>query len=113
MPVKTFKEWLYNLCNQTDMSNEEDATMLVQTLARELKLYHAVAMRHEEKLKETLTAKEYEEYSAETSKELFREDLDGMADGDFKDFCIKHFDEITSPDGIIIIDSSEADDGTD
>lgn len=48
----------------------------------------------EEKLKELMGEKEYALWSAEVAKKAFREEVNGMEDGDFKDFILTNFDEI-------------------
>lgn len=55
----------------------------------------AKVMRYmEEKLKELMGEKEYALWSAETAKKVFREEVQRMEDGDFKDFILTNFDEI-------------------
>lgn len=53
-----------------------------------------IAKHMEEKLKELMGEKEYALWSAETAKKAFREEVQGMEDGDFKDFILTNFDEI-------------------
>lgn len=51
--------------------------------------------RMDEKLRELMTKEEYVEFSSQIAKESFRIELENMADGDFKDFCLGNFDAIT------------------
>jgi len=51
--------------------------------------------RMDEKLRELMTKEEYTEFSRQIAKESFRIELESMADGDFKDFCLENFDTIT------------------
>ena len=51
--------------------------------------------RLEQKLMELMGKEEYGKFSTEVAKEAFRIELNGMADGDFKDFCLDNFDKIT------------------
>lgn len=49
----------------------------------------------EEKLIELMGAEEYKKFATEIAREGFRQEIDGMADGEFKDFVKDHFDQIT------------------
>lgn len=51
--------------------------------------------RYEQKLIELMGAEDFAKFSTEVAKEAFRSELEGMAPGDFKDFCLKNFDKIT------------------
>lgn len=53
------------------------------------------ALLYEEKLKELMTQVEFKTFSVEVAKKVFRAEIEGMKDGDFKDFCIDNFDKIT------------------
>ena len=53
------------------------------------------ALLYEEKLKELMTQVEFKTFSTEVAKKVFRAEIEGMKDGDFKDFCIDNFDKIT------------------
>ena len=53
------------------------------------------ALLYEEKLKELMTQVEVKTFSVEVAKKVFRAEIEGMKDGDFKDFCIDNFDNIT------------------
>lgn len=90
-----YKEWLHDLCSSADLANEQEATKLVQTLASELMHYHHIAMSHEDKLQEIMSAKDYKTYTSKLAKELFRMTVQSMPESEFKDFTIKHLDEIT------------------
>lgn len=50
---------------------------------------------YDKKLKELLPEDEYHEFTVNAAKEAFKHELDGMADGDFKRFCLDNFDKIT------------------
>lgn len=51
--------------------------------------------KYDEKLKELMSEEEYEKWSLETAKEMFKRDIEQIEDNEFKQFCIDHFDEIT------------------
>ena len=53
------------------------------------------ALLYEEKLKELMTQVEFKTFSVEVAKKVFRAEIEGMKDDDFKDFCIDNFDNIT------------------
>lgn len=99
--MKTYKEYIYDLCTEADMNNPEEATRLAQMLATECMDEHNVAMRQEAKLKEVLSAKDYEEWSRATARELFKEHIENMEQSDFKDFVLENFEEITDIDAPI------------
>lgn len=54
-----------------------------------------VMKQMEAKLIELMGEEAYSAFSREIAKEGFRKEIDGMEDGDFKNFVIEHFDEIT------------------
>lgn len=54
------------------------------------------AQRMEDKLIELMGAKEYDKWSTETAKEGFRYAVEELPEGEFKDFCHKHFNEIVN-----------------
>ena len=54
-----------------------------------------VMKKMEEKLIELMGQEAYTEFSIGIAKEAFREEVDGMEDSDFKNFCKEYFDEIT------------------
>lgn len=54
-----------------------------------------VMNEYEKKLKELMGEKEFEDFVTNVAKEAFREEIKGMADGAFKDFCLENFDKIT------------------
>lgn len=92
--MRTYREYLYEMCNSTDLSNEEDATLLVQTLVGDCLRYHDVAVEQEKKLQEIMSFKDFTEWSSNVAKRMFKEEVNGMADGEFKDFVLENFDEI-------------------
>lgn len=52
------------------------------------------ALLYEAKLKELMTQVEFKTFSTEVAKKVFKAEIDGMADSDFKKFCQEHFDTI-------------------
>lgn len=59
-----------------------------------------VMRRMEAKLQDLMTEEEYLEFSKEVAKEAFQMETEDMADSEFKDFVLEHFDEITGEDEI-------------
>ncbi len=51
--------------------------------------------RMEDALRHFMEPKEFAEFTKTIAKEAFRIEMEDMADGDFKDFVMEHFDEIT------------------
>ena len=49
---------------------------------------------YEKKLKE-LMGEEFVEFTKEVAKGAFKEEIDGMAESNFKNFCLENFDMIT------------------
>lgn len=92
----TYREYIYEMCNNTDMANEEKATLLAKELATEAIEYHDISMAQEAKLQEIMSYADYVKWSKETAKRIFKNEISGMADGDFKDMILEHFDEITA-----------------
>ena len=54
-----------------------------------------VMKKMESKLIELMGQKEYAAFAIEIAREGFREEVNGMADSEFKDFIEENFDEIT------------------
>lgn len=50
------------------------------------------------KLKEFMSPAEFAAFSAQVARDAFREEVEGMADGEFKDFILQNFDKITGDD---------------
>jgi hypothetical protein len=48
----------------------------------------------EEKLIELMGQEAYTEFAVKIAREGFRKEVEGMADGDFKNFVIENFDKI-------------------
>lgn len=58
-------------------------------------LLNKICMAYEAELKKRMTPDEFSEFSAKVAKALFADELIGMADGDFKEMCLDHFDVLT------------------
>jgi len=59
------------------------------------RLYLFCLRKMEEKLKEFMTEEEYDKFSTEIANEGFKNEVENLPDGKFKNFIIDHFDEIT------------------
>jgi hypothetical protein len=57
---------------------------------------------YENQLKKLMKKEDYEIFVKAASIEIFRADVESWEDGDFKDFCLEHIDEITADDFISI-----------
>ena len=53
-----------------------------------------IVKRYEEKLKTLMPEDEYYEFTSQTAKDAFRDEIDRMADGSFKNFCKANLDLI-------------------
>ena len=94
----TYKEYIYNICNATDLDNKNDVIETMQHLAKGLIDYHDTALAYQEKLKETMTTKDYREFVTARAKERIKRDIENIEDEEFKTFCIENFDDITGGD---------------
>lgn len=92
----TYRESIYKLCKGTDLTNQEDVLQLIQKLAHDCTMYFDIIDRHEKKLKKLMSYADYTQYVRDAAKEIFMNDVNGMEDSDFKEFCLEHADEITS-----------------
>ena len=54
-----------------------------------------VCKLYEEKLKSLMKKGEFERYVTSIARDMFLEDINNMADSEFKDFCINNFGLIT------------------
>ena len=53
---------------------------------------------YENQLKKLMKAEDYEKFVKAASMEVFRADIMSWNDGDFKQFCLDHIDEICADD---------------
>ena len=91
----TYKEHIYEVCKNTDLDDKDDVIETISWLATELIRANKINLDYDEKLKEVMTAKDYLAFVEEKAKELFKEEIEEMAESEFKTFCIDYFDEIT------------------
>ena len=91
----SYRQYLYDLCTGTDFSNKDDAITLAQMLVEEAMMYHDLTMTYEAKIKELMTAKDYEEWAAKRAREMFRKQVEAMEESDFKQMILDNFEEIT------------------
>lgn len=95
MPKRTYREYIYDICSSVDPNSQESVTLALQVLAKEAVRYQELCMKFDEKLKELMPYKDFVEMSAKIGKEMFRQDIEEMPDGDFKDFVLENMDRIT------------------
>ncbi len=60
----------------------------------EIRRLSTIAKRSEEKLQELMPGEEFHKFMTSVARETFRMEISGMADGAFKDFCLKNLDGI-------------------
>lgn len=58
--------------------------------------YMYVIKEYERKLKEYMSEDEYTRFSIWVSKNGFRQEVENMEDGEFKNFILENFDTITN-----------------
>lgn len=95
----TYREYLHKICTETDMDDKEDVTRLIQFLLQEAVEANSLSHRLEDKLKEVMSAKDFEEFVEINATEMSKEWLHNLPDSEFKDFALRNFD--------IIIDESK------
>lgn len=95
MKQLTYREYLYELCTGTDFSNKDEAMRTAQLLAKEAMMQHDAAKAYEAKVKELMTARDYGEWVAKKSEELFGAQVKAMEESDFKRMILDNFEEIT------------------
>lgn len=96
--MKTYREYIHDICTDTDLNDKESVTETLQMLAKEAVDNHDLLMTQEAKLQEVMSYKDYTEWTSKVAREMFCKDINGMPDGEFKDFVLKHFDEIVGDD---------------
>lgn len=93
-----YREMVYRLCSEADLDDKKDVLALVKFLASEAVQAHEVNRRFEDKLKELMTYKDFTEMSMEIAKEMFKQDVEAMPEGDFKDFITENMGDILGED---------------
>ena len=93
--MPTYREYIYRICSDVDLSNKDDVISAMQKLANEAVRNNDVNEKFEDKLKELMTYKDFTAFSMAIAKDLFRQDVDAMEDGAFKTFVMDHFKDIT------------------
>lgn len=91
----SYRQYLYDLCTGTDFSDKDEAIRTAQLLVEEAIMYHDIALAYEAKVKELMTAKDYEEWAAKRAREMFRKQVEAMEESDFKRMILDNFEEIT------------------
>lgn len=90
----TYREHIYNMCKETDFNDPVQGEFLAKFLARELMNMHTTAMNCEKKLKQIMTAEDFDNFSTDLAKVVFRQEIEGMADSNFKKFVLENMDWI-------------------
>lgn len=91
----SYRQYLYELCTGTDFRNKDEAIRTAQLLVEEAMMYHDTSIAYENKCKELMTAKDFEEWSKSMAKKLFRKQVEAMEESDFKKMILDNFEEIT------------------
>lgn len=61
----------------------------------ELEQMRKITVAYEEKLVQLMGPEAFGAFAVEVGKMLFGADVEGMPEGDFREFVLKNFDEIT------------------
>lgn len=67
----------------------------MKILKRDLKSYMIATKLYEAKLSELMPEDEFMDFIISVARDVFKTELEDMAEGDFKDFVLKHMEEIT------------------
>lgn len=92
--MASFKEDIYRMCTKTNFKDPTEAQVLAEFLARQLMLLHKTSTQLEAKLKELMSAKDFEDYSKELAKELTRDFVSSLPDSPFKGFAVENLEAI-------------------
>lgn len=92
--MSKFTEEIYRICTETNFNNPNEAQALAEILARNLMITNKMAMQYEEKLKELMSAKDFEDYSKELAKGLTRDFFSSLPDSPFKEFATENLERI-------------------
>lgn len=93
-----YREMVYHLCSEADLDDKKDVLALVKFLANEAVQNHEASKRCEDKLKELMSYKDFVEFSMAIAKEMFKQDVEAMPEGDFKDFITENMGDILGED---------------
>ena len=94
----TYREYIYDMCKSADLTDEEQVTVVIQRLAKDCIMYHDMVMDYEQKIKELMTASDYEKWITDRAKEMFKKEVYAMEDGEFKGFCLENMSVILEDD---------------
>lgn len=92
--MASFKEDIYRMCTETNFKDPTEAQVLAEALARNLMVFHKIAMQQEVKLKELMSAKDFDEFSNDQAKELTRDFVSSLPDSPFKEFAVENLEAI-------------------
>jgi len=88
--LPTFREYIFEICDKTDLKDEEAVVGAMQTLAKEAITNHDIAMDYEAKLKEVMSAKDYDEFMTKCGKQMYRNWVNSLPDSPFKTFALEN-----------------------
>lgn len=82
-----YSEYIFGICDRTELDKKEEVVLAMQMLSQECIENHNLVMMLDEKLKEIMTAKDYDEFSEECGKALFQQWVEMCPNEDFKSFA--------------------------
>lgn len=92
--MRTYRDYIYDLCSSVDMDDKADVTLALQILAKDAVRRNDLCIIQEKKLKELMSYADYAEWTTKQAREWFKEDIAEMADSEFKDFIIENMGAI-------------------
>ena len=90
----TVREYVYDLCENTDLDDKDDVIYTLRTLALKVVLLNDIFLEYEDKLKELLNYKDFVALTNKSAKYLFKSEVDALEEGEFKEFILNNFDDI-------------------
>lgn len=88
--MPTYRECIFEICDKTDLKDKEAVVCAMQILAQEAITQHDIAMDYEAKLKEIMSAKDYDEFTTEAGKQMYRNWVNSLPDSPFKTFALEN-----------------------
>lgn len=92
--MRTYRDYIYDLCSSVDMDDKADVTLALQILAKDAVRRNDLCIMQEKKLQEIMSYADYKEWTTKQAREWFKEDVAEMEESEFKDFVIQNMGAI-------------------
>ncbi len=96
--MRTYRDYIYDLCSSVDMDDKADVTLTLQILAKDAVRSNEQCVIQDKKLQEIMSYADYKEWTTKQAREWIKEDIAEMADSEFKDFIIENMGAIIGED---------------